>query len=112
MKTLIAVIAFAVIIGLTACATKATQAAKLGPTFTEAEMAMLSDEDKLAIYNAQVRPEDQLECTWEEVVGSHQLQKVCMTAAEREWNRNSAQDALRRFRSGNTCNEGVCDTDR
>lgn len=85
------------------CASQATQDARLGPTFSAAEKELMTDDEKLAIYNAQVRDEDKLECEMVTIAGSHHPQKVCQTRREREWNRDSAHEALRDSRRFQRC---------
>ena len=69
-----------------------TKDIKAGPTFTQAEKDTMSDEEKLAIYNAQVREKDQIVCRRERMLGSHRKRTVCFTRAEKEL----AEDAARR----------------
>lgn len=102
MKTLPMLLALA-LAAAAGCATQATRDARLGPTFSEAEKALMTDDEKLAIYNAQVRDENKLVCEMETVAGSHRLQKVCQTEKEREWNRASAHEALRDSRHFQNC---------
>jgi hypothetical protein len=102
MRVLIALLGFA-LAAASGCASQATRDAKLGPTFSAAEKELMTEEEKLAIYNSQVRAEDKLECETVKVVGSRQPQKVCQTQKEREWNRASSEDALRKSRHFQSC---------
>ncbi len=71
-----------------------TKDIKAGPTFTQAEKDSLSDEEKLAIYNAQVREKDQIVCRRQVTTGSHRKRTVCFTRAEKERAEDSARRAL------------------
>lgn len=102
-------IAALIAVAVGGCASQSTQDLRLGPKFTEEQKEMMTDHEKLAIYNAQVREEDKLVCEMAVVAGSHRPQKVCQTEKERAWNRASAREAVRKFRGGRICNEGVCE---
>lgn len=76
-----------------------------GPKFTEEQKANLSAEERAAIYNAEVRPEDRVICHRERVVGSHFRQERCFTQAEID-DAKIAADALLRQASGNAVTAG------
>lgn len=92
-----------VAVSLTGCATQTSRDLELGPTFTNEQKELMTDEEQLAIYNAQVQDEDKLECEMVKLAGSRRPQKVCQTEKEREWNRESGQAALRDSRRFQNC---------
>jgi len=70
-----------------------------GPKFTEEQKAGLSAEEKVAIYNAEVRPEDRIVCRRERVMGSHFRQERCFTQAELADAKTGADTLLRGART-------------
>lgn len=66
-----------------------------GPKFTEEQKAQLSDEEKVNIYNNEVREKDRLVCRKERVTGSHFLRTRCFTREEMQQARTAAEMALR-----------------
>ena len=88
----VVVLAVLVLAGCALAKYQGTKDVQAGPTFTEAEKETMSDEEKIAIYNAQVRERDQIVCRREVMTGSHRKRTVCFTRAEKEL----AEDAARR----------------
>lgn len=68
------------------------------PKFTDEEKASLSDEEKLAIYNKEVRKKDRLVCRREQTTGSHFRRTRCFTQQELAEARRAAEDGLRQSR--------------
>ncbi|MBA3563259.1 MAG: hypothetical protein H0W33_04510 [Gammaproteobacteria bacterium] len=52
MKTAIVTVFVLAAAGLIGCATETTQDRRLGPTFSDEEKELMTDEEKLSIYNA------------------------------------------------------------
>jgi len=69
-----------------------------GPKFTEEEKAQMSSEEKVALYNSEVRKEDQLICRREKPIGSHFYRERCYTQKEREDMEDSASEFMREGR--------------
>ena len=67
-----------------------------GPKFTEEEKAQMSDEEKVALYNAEVREEDRLVCRREKILGSHFYTTRCFTQKELAEAQAAAQEMMRR----------------
>ncbi|MGH8494879.1 MAG: hypothetical protein ACREVN_01965 [Gammaproteobacteria bacterium] len=87
------------VVGLSGCASQAESSLASGPKFTEEEKAAMSEEEKLALYNAQVEEEERLRCTQIKRTGSHRMTRVCTSADERRADQEAAQEALRRSRN-------------
>ena len=92
----LAVLASSVLVGCASTEYQGTKDVKAGPTFTEGEKESMSDEEKLAIYNAQVRERDQVVCRRQVTTGSHRKRTVCFTRAEKELAEDAARRSLNR----------------
>ena len=68
------------------------------PKFTEEQKRNMTLDEKLAIYNAHVAPEDQLVCRIEPVTGSHHKGPRCFTRVEMEEMRTAAEEFMRAAR--------------
>jgi hypothetical protein len=90
------IVAVLVLAGCASSKYQGTKDVKAGPTFTETEKESMSDDEKLAIYNAQVREKDQVVCRRRVTTGSHRKRTVCFTRAERELQEDSARRTLNR----------------
>lgn len=69
-----------------------------GPKFTDEEKAQLSPEEKVAVYNNEVREKDRLVCRRERPTGSHLQRTRCFTREEMEQARMAAETILREGR--------------
>lgn len=102
MKTiLVNTLLVVVLASIAGCMSQTTRDLQAGPKFTEAQKEAMSSEEKLAVYNAQVREKDQLHCKRVQRVGSRIKDLVCKTEAEEAIERASAREALRRSRGDN-----------
>lgn len=100
MKVFVSAALFAVgLAGLSGCASQGGTASADAPKFTEEEKAAMSEEEKLAIYNAQLQEKDRVKCERVQRVGTRLGTRVCSTAAERAAEQESAKEALRRSRN-------------
>jgi len=66
-----------------------------GPKFTDEEKSQMSAEEKVALYNAEVRPEDRIICRREKVLGSHFRQERCFTQKELDEAQEAANQMMR-----------------
>lgn len=66
-----------------------------GPKFTEEEKAAMTAEEKVALYNAEVRPQDRIICRREKVLGSHFRTERCFTQAELDEQERAANEMMR-----------------
>lgn len=74
-------------------------------TYTEAEKAAMSQEEKVAAYNeAQEDDDDKIVCTRHVKTGSHFRTTRCATAAQRRKEREEAQEAIQRASRGTITN--------
>jgi hypothetical protein len=69
-----------------------------GPKFTEEEKADMTADEKVAVYNAEVRPEDRIICRREKVLGSHFRQERCYTQKELDDAQIAAEQMMRAAR--------------
>lgn len=70
-----------------------------GPKFTEEEKAQMSTEEKVAVYNTEVREEDRIICRREKPLGSHFYRERCFTQKELDEARRAGQDMMRSSQS-------------
>jgi predicted component of type VI protein secretion system len=95
-----AMAATALTLALSACSSmpehQSTIDARNGPTFTQEEKDAMSTEEKVALYNAEVREQDQLVCRRERIVGSRLTKTRCLSQAEWQALHENSQEALRR----------------
>lgn len=70
-----------------------------GPKFTEEEKAQMSTEEKVALYNAEVREKDRIICRKEKPLGSHFYRERCFTQKELDEARRAGQDMMRSAQS-------------
>lgn len=92
MKTTMTVgLLAAVILAGTACTSQATKDAAGGPRFTAEQKTAMTEEEKLAIYNEQVREQDRVTCVRRKTVGTRLGSRICTTAAERQREREDGQ---------------------
>ncbi len=96
--TALAGLVLVAIVGCTSTTYQGTRDVQAGPTFTEEEKEALTQEDRVAVYNEQVREKDRLICRREKRTGSHRSTMVCRTVEEKEADADSARDALMRAR--------------
>jgi hypothetical protein len=80
------------------CASSASKDAASGPKYTAEEKAAMTEEEKLAIYNENVRDKDQVTCSAQRSTGSHMTRRVCKSAAQRAAEQEAAEDSLRNSR--------------
>ncbi len=92
----LAVLTVSVMVGCASTEYQGTKDVKAGPTFTDSEKESMSEEEKIAIYNAQVREKDQVVCRRQVTTGSHRKRTVCFTRAEKEKAEESARRSLNR----------------
>jgi hypothetical protein len=69
-----------------------------GPKFTEEQKSYLDADEKAAIYNAEVRPEDKVTCRREKVLGSHFQKDRCVTQKEADDAKLAAETLMRETR--------------
>jgi hypothetical protein len=86
-----AVVLCAALIAGAGCTSQAAKDAAGGPAFTAEEKAAMTEEQKLAIYNEQVREQDRVTCVRKKTVGTRLSSRVCTTAAERAREHEDAQ---------------------
>ena len=72
------------------------------PRFTDEEKSNMTVEEKLAIYNAHVHPDQRLSCSMGEITGSHQPAWRCFTADELHAQNEAARDFMLSARRGTT----------
>ena len=72
------------------------------PKFTDEEKSNMTVEEKLAIYNAHVHPDQRLTCSQGEITGSHQLVWRCFTEAELKAQNEAAREFMLSARRGTT----------
>lgn len=72
------------------------------PKFTDEQKENMTLDEKLAIYNAHVVPEDQLVCRVERRTGSHHRGPRCFTRGEMEEMRLAAEEFMRQARNAGT----------
>jgi hypothetical protein len=96
--TLRAALIFSALAAVAGCASSASKDAASGPRYTAEEKAAMTEEEKLAIYNENVRDKDQVTCSAQRSTGSHMTRRVCKSYEEREAEREAAEDALRNSR--------------
>lgn len=70
-----------------------------GPKFTEEEKAQMSAEEKVALYNAEVREKDRIVCRREKVLGSHFYKERCFTQEELDKAEEAAHELMHDARS-------------
>lgn len=70
-----------------------------GPKFTDEQKESMSVEEKLAIYNNEVREKDRLVCRAEQVTGSHIRKTRCFTREEIITANQAARLALTKAKS-------------
>ena len=90
-----------VLAAITGCASttyQGTRDVQAGQTFTAEEKEAMTQEERVAVYNEQVREKDRLICRKEKRTGSHRSITVCRTVEEKEADETSARDALMRAR--------------
>lgn len=104
--TLRAALVFSVLAIVAGCASPATRDAASGPKFTEEEKAAMTEEEKLAIYNEQVREQDRVTCRPQRTTGSHMTRRVCRSAEDVRAEREAAEQAIRDSREIPTGNTG------
>ncbi|HUO83411.1 MAG TPA: hypothetical protein VM616_11210 [Gammaproteobacteria bacterium] len=80
------------------CASSASKDTASGPKYTAEEKAAMTEEEKLAIYNENVRDKDRVTCTAQRSTGSHMTRRVCKSAEQRRVEREAAEDSLRNSR--------------
>ena len=92
------------VIGISACSSmpesQATVDARNGPQFTQDEKDAMDTDDKVALYNNEVREEDQIVCRRERTVGSRMNTTRCFSRSERQASQEESQEALRRMQNG------------
>ena len=95
----ITVAATALTLALSACSSmpehQSTIDARNGPKFTQEEKDAMSTEEKVALYNEEVREEDQIVCRRERTVGSRMNKTRCVSRAEMKAQHENSQEALR-----------------
>lgn len=74
---------------------QATIDARNGPVFTQEEKDAMSTEEMVALYNAEVREQDELICRRERVVGSRLKKTRCLSQAEWQQAHLNSREALR-----------------
>jgi hypothetical protein len=79
-----AVLLSVILVAGAGCTSQAAKDAASGPAFTAEEKAAMTEEQKLAIYNEQVREQDRVTCVRKKTVGTRLASRVCTTAAERQ----------------------------
>ena len=93
-----------VVIALTACSSmpesQATVDARNGPEFTQEQKDAMSSDEKVALFNAEVREQDELVCRRERTVGSRMNKTRCFSRSEQKANQEESQEALRRMQNG------------
>lgn len=73
-------------------------AATKRPSFTQAEIEAMTQEEKVAVYNIGRAAADQIYCERRVRTGSHRKSRQCFTGAERELDREAARRFFRSAR--------------
>jgi len=73
-----------------------------GPKFTEEQKAEMTPEEKVAIYNAEVREKDRIICRREKPLGSHFYKERCFTQEELDEAEAAAHEMMRGARGSPT----------
>ncbi len=93
---ILAVFALAMAAGCSSMPTsQTTKDLDVAPVYSQEEKDAMTEEEKVALYNASMSEErNKLVCRREEVVGTHFKKTVCKTRAEIENERRAAQEAM------------------
>ncbi len=111
MKTRYLLVALAAV-AITGCASGASpdpapvRAAQVAPTFTQDEIAQLSTEEKVAIYNSQEDDRSQIVCRKVQVTGSHRKRTVCRSIEQIRLEQEEARRVIQDIQIGNAANTG------
>lgn len=97
------VVPMLMVMGTVACSSmpesQATVDARSGPQFTQEQKDAMTTDEKVALYNEEVREEDEIVCRRERSVGSRMNRTRCFSRSEREANQDESQEALRRMQN-------------
>lgn len=66
-----------------------------GPKFTDEQKASMSTEEKVAVYNNEVRKKDRVVCSRQRTTGSHFRQTTCYTREEIDDAKMAADEFMR-----------------
>ncbi len=111
MKTRYLMVAFAAV-AITGCASGASpdpapmRTAQAKPTFTQEEIAQLSTEEKVAIYNSQEEDRSQIVCRKVQVTGSHRKRTVCRSIEQIRLEQEEARRVMQDIQVGNAASTG------
>lgn len=111
MKTRYLLVALAAV-AITGCASGASpdpapmRIAQAAPTFTQDEIAQLSTEEKVAIYNSQEDDRSQIVCRQVQVTGSHRKRTVCRSIEQIRLEQEEAKRVMQDIQVSNAANTG------
>lgn len=111
MQTRYLLVALAAV-AITGCASGASpepapvKTAQAAPTFTQDEIAQLSTEEKVAIYNSQEDDRSQIVCRQVQVTGSHRKRTVCRSIEQIRLEQDEARRLMQDIQIGNATGAG------
>lgn len=111
MKTRYLLVAVAAV-AITGCASggspepSTARIAQATPAFTEGEIAQLSTEEKVAIYNTQEKEKNQIVCRKISVTGTHRKRTVCRSLEQIRLEQEEARRSLQDFQGGDASSGG------